>query len=197
MLEGLGLTGLVRAEAMNVEELISLTAALKARLGDDKDTRLHRYGHRHGRRGRVSAGPASRPVNERGSAGTGAASVIRSRAGKIIPSSIPVGAGTIIPSSIPAGATTTKRSAGVGKDGRPGGNTRNGPRPGTTCARYGRARGGAGPPMTVPPRASDIVRRPSLRSREVTCVLAGFIDVPPNDLIGTRGTIPPGTLPLE
>ncbi len=40
MLEGLGLTGLVRAEAMNVEELIALTAALKARLGDDTDTRL-------------------------------------------------------------------------------------------------------------------------------------------------------------
>ena len=36
MLEGLGLTGLVRAEAMNVEELIALTTALKARLGDDK-----------------------------------------------------------------------------------------------------------------------------------------------------------------
>jgi len=40
MLEGLGLTGLVRAEAMNVEALIALTTALKARLGDDKDTRL-------------------------------------------------------------------------------------------------------------------------------------------------------------
>ncbi len=40
MLEGLGLTGLVRAEAMNVEELIALTTALKARLGGDKDTRL-------------------------------------------------------------------------------------------------------------------------------------------------------------
>ena len=39
MLEGLGLTGLVRAEAMNVEELISLTTALKARLGDDADLR--------------------------------------------------------------------------------------------------------------------------------------------------------------
>jgi 16S rRNA (adenine1518-N6/adenine1519-N6)-dimethyltransferase len=39
MLEGLGLTGLVRAEAMNVEELFSLTTALKARLGDDKDAR--------------------------------------------------------------------------------------------------------------------------------------------------------------
>lgn len=40
MLEGLGLTGLIRAEAMNVEELIALTEALKARFGtvqDDED----------------------------------------------------------------------------------------------------------------------------------------------------------------
>ena len=34
LLEGLGLTGLVRAEAMNVEELVTLAAALKARMGD-------------------------------------------------------------------------------------------------------------------------------------------------------------------
>ncbi len=33
MLEGLGLTGLVRAEAMNVEEFLSLAEALKARFG--------------------------------------------------------------------------------------------------------------------------------------------------------------------
>ncbi len=33
MLEGLGLTGMVRAEAMNVEEFITLTDALKARFG--------------------------------------------------------------------------------------------------------------------------------------------------------------------
>ena len=38
MLEGLGLTGLVRAEAMNVEELIDLAAALKARLGEPPET---------------------------------------------------------------------------------------------------------------------------------------------------------------
>ena len=34
LLDGLGLTGLVRAEAMNVEELVTLAAALKARMGD-------------------------------------------------------------------------------------------------------------------------------------------------------------------
>ena len=34
LLEGLGLTGQVRAEAMDVDELIALAAALKARLGD-------------------------------------------------------------------------------------------------------------------------------------------------------------------
>jgi 16S rRNA (adenine1518-N6/adenine1519-N6)-dimethyltransferase len=34
MLEGIGLTGLVRAEAMNVEEFIGLAAALKERLGE-------------------------------------------------------------------------------------------------------------------------------------------------------------------
>jgi 16S rRNA (adenine1518-N6/adenine1519-N6)-dimethyltransferase len=33
MLEGLGLTGLVRAEAMNVEEFLSLADALQARFG--------------------------------------------------------------------------------------------------------------------------------------------------------------------
>ena len=35
MLEGLGLTGLIRAEAMDVEELIGLAHALKARFGDE------------------------------------------------------------------------------------------------------------------------------------------------------------------
>ena len=65
MLEGLGLTGLVRAEAMNVEELIALTAALKARLGDDKDARLHRTRTRTDAV-RVSAGSAPRPLNEAG-----------------------------------------------------------------------------------------------------------------------------------
>ena len=65
----LGLTGLVRAEAMNVEEFISLTAALKARLGDDKDTRppirTTDDGHRNRRRtiderGRVIVHPIPR-----------------------------------------------------------------------------------------------------------------------------------------
>jgi 16S rRNA (adenine1518-N6/adenine1519-N6)-dimethyltransferase len=37
LLEGLGLTGLVRAEAMNVEEFIDLATALKQRLGEDSN----------------------------------------------------------------------------------------------------------------------------------------------------------------
>ena len=35
LLEGLGFTGLIRAEAMNVEELVTLAAALKARMGEE------------------------------------------------------------------------------------------------------------------------------------------------------------------
>ncbi|MHC5544251.1 ribosomal RNA small subunit methyltransferase A, partial [Singulisphaera rosea] len=37
MLEGLGLTGLIRAETMNVEEFLSLATAIKERLGDNPD----------------------------------------------------------------------------------------------------------------------------------------------------------------
>lgn len=37
MLEGMGLTGLIRAETMNVEEFLALAAAIKERLGDNPD----------------------------------------------------------------------------------------------------------------------------------------------------------------